>query len=375
MLPIKFLNSEREPVGAILTLALALSLPLEKAKSMAKLLLSLGATSSQADLNGCTVFHRYVESGEKEMIDTLWDNDKTGVKTSINHLVVGSSYWNPSSIAPLHLAIANGDSTFVLRLLEAGANPQIDFETWLKAAKFSSTLEKRLGNFEANKALFEGGTTQPLIAALQHCTDPETAIHLLERGADPNALPTTTRNIIKNEWNRRYTKGESALDIVRSYIKGLREYKPPILDGKKPTLTPGIDEYLDNFMEGTYQHCVVSARARFTKETYQKAVKAYERDNCKVHSSKKRELYAQRQQAVQEAIAGYEKLEKVLIEKGGKTFEELYPEIVKEHPGLYVPPVVSTTTQTTEEKPFSYEFRFSNVNDVTEARKVAYIQL
>lgn len=55
ILPVKFINKDNNSdTGAILTLALALSLPTGKAKSMAELLLKLGAVSSQADSNGCT---------------------------------------------------------------------------------------------------------------------------------------------------------------------------------------------------------------------------------------------------------------------------------------------------------------------------------
>ncbi len=89
---------------------------------MAKLLLKLGASSSQADLHGCTAFHRYVDNHEVEMIDTLWELDKTGVKAALNHLLLGNRYWDPQAVSPLHTAIGRGDTILVMRLLEAGAN-------------------------------------------------------------------------------------------------------------------------------------------------------------------------------------------------------------------------------------------------------------
>lgn len=62
LLPIKIGDgSYGNPNTAILTLVLALALPLEKAIRMCETLLDLGATSSQADAEGITAFHRYIQ--------------------------------------------------------------------------------------------------------------------------------------------------------------------------------------------------------------------------------------------------------------------------------------------------------------------------
>lgn len=69
LLPIKFSDG---PYGnanaAILTLVLALALPVEKAVRMCETLLRLGATSSQADTTGITAFHRYIQVSNKSKI-------------------------------------------------------------------------------------------------------------------------------------------------------------------------------------------------------------------------------------------------------------------------------------------------------------------
>lgn len=54
--------------AAILTLVLALVLPVEKAVRMCETLLSLGATSSQADPSGITAFHRYIHVSNQSNI-------------------------------------------------------------------------------------------------------------------------------------------------------------------------------------------------------------------------------------------------------------------------------------------------------------------
>lgn len=127
MLPVKFMNSQKTPSGSLLTLVLAMSLPVEKAISMTKTLLSLGATCAQADINGVTVFQSYVELNAKSLIDTLLEADKTGAKTAMNHVMV-PSYNTPRT--PLQIAVREGRMDLILKLLENGAATQVDFESW-----------------------------------------------------------------------------------------------------------------------------------------------------------------------------------------------------------------------------------------------------
>lgn len=123
--PVKFGGgSDNDVRAAILTLVLALALPIEKATMMAETLISLGATSSQADAGGVTVFHRYLQKGSPAVIDKLWENDKMGLKAAINHVVVGGSHLHSTATTPLMTAIEREDPIFVMRLLEAGSGPR-----------------------------------------------------------------------------------------------------------------------------------------------------------------------------------------------------------------------------------------------------------
>lgn len=367
LLPVKFLDSEKQPTAAILTLALALSLPVEKAKSMALLLLKLGATSSQADLNGCTAFHRYVENGSQEMIDALWEHDKAGLKTALNHMVFGSRYWDPQAIAPLHTAIENGDSILVLKLLEAGANPQIDFNTWLKAVKFSKA-SNRLSTYEENKKLFQRSVTQPLIVAIRGCSDPEIALKLLENGADPNTLTNESHQVISDEWQRRYNKGQSILDLVRNQLKHLREYKGEKTSLKKPSLPGGIDDFLRTYEEGTYQHWMFSQNIEYRKASYERNLQRYEEEKKKYAEIKG---VSEKMEVIKDVIATLEKVEKTIIDKGGKTFEELYPD-------MKAPEGNSSNRASSPEERlnlYDYNISFSGVTDVTETRRAAYLEM
>ncbi|KAH8893115.1 ankyrin [Thozetella sp. PMI_491] len=368
ILPVKFLNDEREPTNAILTLALALTLPLEKAKSMANLLLRLGASSSQADLHGCTAFHRYVNSNESEMVDTLWEFDKTGVKAALNHLLIESRYWDPPAISPLHTAIGNGDTILVMKLLEAGANPQIDFEHWLKAAKFSTRLEGRLRSFEENQKTYRKSVQQPLITALTSCPDPEVAYLLLRGGADPNTMTQVSYQLLDDEWQRRYNQGETALDLVRNQLEQLRKYTGEKLSAQNPELPEGIREYLDLVQAGTYQHWVTEEDIKQKLKSHERAVESYKEA---VKNFEGLTGVAEKQQAIREAISQVEKVEQLLVEMGGKTFQELHPDI-KTNTDRYH----QSTTQAEKKKEcYQFNITFRNATDVTDIRRAAYLEL
>ncbi len=127
LLPVKFVHSGTRPQGALLTLVLALALPVEKAKEMAKTLLSVGATSAQADMNGVTAFHSYVEANAESLLESLWETDPAGTKTVVNHIAFRD--WSSCQTA-LQVAVQNGNLPLVLKLLDRGAVTHVDFEAW-----------------------------------------------------------------------------------------------------------------------------------------------------------------------------------------------------------------------------------------------------
>ena len=150
LLPIKLGDgASGNTYRAFLSLVIPLVLPIEKAIQMTETLLSLGATSSQTDTDGITAFHRYVRIGGLRLIETLCKNEKTGLKAALNHASVVWPGFLPETTSPLMTAIDRGDPTIILKLLEAGAHPDLDFDTWLKSAKL--TISRRLYTYEENK--------------------------------------------------------------------------------------------------------------------------------------------------------------------------------------------------------------------------------
>lgn len=132
----KIAEYRHQPPVVLLSLVLSANLPFQKANSMTKMMLSLGATCAQADRNGITAFHRLVYEDASALVKVILDSDKVGVKNAINHMAFPT--WSSSTRWPLKDAIKNDNTRLILQLLDVGAAPHTEFELWLKAAKHSS---------------------------------------------------------------------------------------------------------------------------------------------------------------------------------------------------------------------------------------------
>lgn len=335
---------------------------------MARLLLKFGATASQADSNGCTAFQRFIEAADADVTDVLMKEDKTGIKNAINHLVVQGYSWRPETIAPLHTAIDRGDSILVLQLLNNGADAQIDFDTWLKAAKISRS-SSMLGSLEDNKKKYQESLEQPIMAALRS-GNAELVLELLKRGADPNAMSKDTAELMSNEYRRRYTKGKLALDVVRKFIsqfKNLEKSKAKIMARAKEPL--GMDAYLAKFEKGSYQHWLVAEEIESKKASHKTNLEYHEKTAPKWKQDAK-----EYQEAVDELIARFTDVEKALLSHGAKTFEEVYPDIKTGEDDSYSRRYGSDSNEK-EAKQYSYTFSFEDERDITEKRQEGYIML
>ncbi|KFA50832.1 hypothetical protein S40293_05813 [Stachybotrys chartarum IBT 40293] len=366
ILPIKFLEGNSDETAAILTLTLALTLPREQAISMARLLLTLGATSAQADSKGFTAFHQYIEKGDMAAIDLLFANDQTGLKSAINHLLFTGYSWNLETVSPLHTAIERGDPILILKLLNAGAAAHIDFDTWLKAAKVSSLSANSLGTLEQNVKKYNESVEQPLIAAIR-CGNPDVAIELLRNGADPNCVTSETQSLLTHEYQRRYTKGQSALDLVQHLISELTRYSGEDTSYPKPQELRHTETYLQKIPTGTYQHWVVSSDIQQKKERYEKDLKTYTEQKERIEKDVNSPT---RFEAIKEAVTGLKSLEKLMKSKGAQVFEKL-------HPGITTTSGTVGSIEARDPSPRDYEFAFSFVGDgdMSETRRDGYIDL
>jgi ankyrin repeat protein len=121
LLPVKLVQpGTTNARGAIMTIVLAMSLPTEKAKEVVKLLLKLGATSAQADMNHFTAFHHIVAQDNSDILDVLLANDRPAALSILDNLGY-TGHWNNESDSPLTTAIRKGYEGMAAKLVKLGA--------------------------------------------------------------------------------------------------------------------------------------------------------------------------------------------------------------------------------------------------------------
>jgi ankyrin repeat protein len=364
LLPIKLLNSyDKSPRGAILTLVLALRLPLEKAKAMTQTLLELGASSAQADMRQTTALH-YISGQQPEILETLVQHDEPAAKRAINHLAVIGSYYSPSAQSPLMSAIIKGDGLAALKLLGIGAEPNIEFKDWIKSieAQHHEIVDR---DSKRNQNDYKRDIEQPVILAVQ-AELPDLVLTLLERGVSPNTLPKVTQQGLIDDWYMRYNSMQTLLDVVDSKINDLKNYKdekPP----KEPTykLQEGVD-YMAGIEPVSYKGFIASMQLKSARESDKQAKEGYEKS---LKHWEEREGVAEKQEAINALMAKFEDVRTKLLEKDAKTFAELYPD-----------KVVPKQTQNDyghhhhKSKEFGIEFDFT-AHDLTDETREAHLKM
>lgn len=239
----------------------------------------------------------------------------------------------------------------------------------LKSAR-QSVIRDQLKSFEENEKRFNSTMEQPLIIAIKSPT-PESALILLERGADPNVITATSYTYMQNPWSKY--PGQSALDVVSEQLGTLLFYKEPATKAVRPLRPDGIDTYLEKFQEGTYQHWVISDDIRDKMEDHQRKIKKYEEEEEK---SRPTPGLLEKDEAIKKAIATLEKIEAALLAKGAKTFTEIYPDYKPDYSGSnnYTYRLHNSEDPVTKSV-YEYFFTFQEVTDVTKARQTAYLEL
>lgn len=365
LLPIKLLKSyNNSPGAAILTLVLTLRLPLEKAKAMTEKLLRLGASPAQADLHSRTPLHYLAATGYTDLLDIYLKHDQPAVKRVINHLAAKGYAYRPDVYSAFTTAVDAGDAIGAVKLLDSGAEPSIAFDGFIKSAQAKFERLKQ-NSSEENESLFGEHVRQPIITAVEKDM-PLLALEILARGAEPNTLTQNGHMVKTQARNRNYMEGKSLLDCVRGKLTALRNYNGEDFENCLPLTPLDADDntYLNGLHEGTYrmwtaQHALKQARAEYKKKQEQHEKKKQEAEN--------RRGMAEKVAAVKAHLQDFEKLEHALLEKGGKTFKELFPDIKP-------PTQRNYRNYTREPTPFEIKFSFG-VPDLTPLKREGYIRL
>lgn len=324
LLPVKLTGDNSEPDAAILTLVLALQLPLERASAMTQKLLQLGASPAQADLKRNTPLHYLAVSKHIELLDVYTHHDEPAVKRAINYLAFSGSAWDLEPYSAFVAALNAKKVIGAIKMLDAGASPSLEFSHVMKSAK---TVYERIqeNSSEENKNIFRQAISQPIILGVRKDL-PDVIIDLIvNRGVDPNTLTPDGYHVVDEEDIRDGLKGESLLDCIQEKIKGLRAYKGEKADSTPPRpLDPDDNYYLAGIPDGTYAMWYAQQQVKEARNQYENALKEHEKA---VNEAKNRPGVDRKFAAVNELIQKFEKLEAILREKGGKNFAELYPDI------------------------------------------------
>ncbi len=370
LLPVKLVNDyNKSPRAAILTLVLALQLPLLEASKTAEKLLTLGASSTQADMNGFSALQYVVKNGKTEILDMLLRFDEPAAKRAVNFVTVKGWQRSAKTSTPLLTAITGRHVAMVEKLLEIGAEHSIQREAFVRA--YHRKFERASQDPEEMKKEYEASVEQPIIAAAKGEL-PSIVQKLLDQGADVNTLPEGAYIRIHNPqytWNGEV---ESLLDLVQDKIKQLKEYQVD----KRTKLDPPApleqdDVYLKGLQRGTYKHWLALYDLAQARSLHKQQMKWYQ------ESSKEPEVQEgtdEKMVAVADMLAEYEAIEKALLAKGAKTFKELHPDIKEPDHSRSYHPYSGHNKISQKNEPYATTYKFL-VPDLTHAKMEGYHQL
>lgn len=327
---------------------------------MASLLLKLGAVSSQAESSGVTVFHRYVCSQRFDLVKILLQDDKASIKSAINHMVFEGS-WQPQAIAPIQSAIDLRNTALVLTLLQAGAAPSIDFDTWFKSAKASPNYHNT-DNLRLNEEAFSR-FRQPIIAAVR-AGRVDLVKSLLDRGVNPNTMTVNLGKPIPKDYHS-YNRVESCLDLCRTLMTNINNEMPGTTKSPETEVGAGADEFLNKLSPGSYLHFTVK------KDIDSKMLTFTKRENDSV--DKTRTANAAKKEALDELLGELKQMEQLLIVAGAKTIEELEPAYKSENSRTYDHWYMHNHSYKTST--YEYTSSFSTDEDMSTTRRDGYVEL
>lgn len=282
LLPIKVVHIYyRTPKHAIMTLVLAAQLSGSTSLDVTKQLISLGASSAQGDMEQIAALHYLVAKRKLPLLKACFEDDGPAARSVLNHLSLQDAYWQPKFDTPLTTAIKSGDEELVYTLLDAGAKPSIDVDSFVVAYTQWKDNGRAYGwrGYDTGVAeIWKNYTFQPIFLALNNDM-PSVIVKLLEAGADQNALDIEGNEAITHyEDNPRYAvAGGTLLDAVVAKICGLESAVNDPLVPPKPIVLEDDPAYLEASNPGSYEHWFLSKIVRVARNIVQQWQE--ERDN------------------------------------------------------------------------------------------------
>ncbi|KAF2849331.1 ankyrin repeat protein-like protein [Plenodomus tracheiphilus IPT5] len=367
LLPIKLVNDYNKSArAAIMPLVLALRLAPETAKEMTKVLMSLGASPAQADVNHVTALHYFAAHGS-DLLRSMISIDRPAAQRAIHHLAMPGNRYNPMGKSALQTAIIHKDLDGIDVLLELGAGASVDYSTYITSFKTKWDLT---GTAENNEKTFRTQFKQPVFTAIDSEL-PSVVLKLLDAGADINTLQGTSMGLGMGSHGG---SGQSLLDAVRKKITELSDfletgkvtsnYRLP--RASEPVPLKADEEYLRDRVPGTYAFWSASKQLHEARCDYERKLKQYE-DFKMSHDAPAGTL--EKKAAINSLLGEFEALQRQLIERGAKLFKELYPDVKLHDQQQYSHNYESPTPE-----PWTPSITFQ-VPDLTDERREAYIKL
>lgn len=365
LLPVKLLHEhDKSARAAILTLVLALQLPIARAEEMTRTLIKLGASCAQADLDQNTTL-QYAIVEQPEIIPTLNDADQTGVSRALNHLSASGYRWNPEISSSLMTAINARDSPTAIRLLGLGAKSEIDFSAYIKAYQTKNEVST---DSKQNKQQYQKSVEQPVLCAVR-CELPGVAETLIEDyNVDINTLSKSGWAVVNDDFSRNYINGNTLLDEVRAKIDELKAWQPKDSAASHAPIPLEADlMYFSKLRPGSYAWWSAEKQLEDAKKNYARDLEVFQQAVERVKSKKG---VSEKQSAVNKLLAQFKTLEEKLTAKGAKTFQQLHPDIKSvEETDLH-----GHAFHRPEPKAFQVEFNFQ-LPDMTDEAQTRYMRL
>jgi ankyrin repeat protein len=292
-----------------LVLTLAFTLPFNEAKDMTCLLFKLGASSAQADSNQKTALE-YCVFDQPDLLETYIISDPVGVARAIKHISMQYSWY---ASGPLQAAISNRDLDTALRLLRAGARPDVPFEAYIKGVETT-----------ANRSQFESHVDQPVVLAIRNEMPLLSGMLIEQYGINPNTLTAEGWRCVHNTGYPN-SNGRSLLNLVNDKIKTLREWKHEARKCEPPKTLEEDSIYLSGLSEDTYKYWSAVKQIEDAKRRYKGA--------WDIHMAHLRTIASdemgveEKQAAIYDMLDQFRSLETILHAKSAKKFEELHPDI------------------------------------------------
>lgn len=330
LLPVKLMESDnRDAKVAILTLVLAAQVPQSQSFDVSKTLLSLGASSAQADMNRISALHYVIAKQNISVLRACFSIDEPAAKGALNHLVVRLSYARGTAETPLTTAIKTGDADLVSIALDLGSKPSIELDDFVSAYSFAVEDDQRRwhNNDSDVTQRFKHTVVQPVLLAVEHDM-PDVVDRLLRKGVSINTLDHHAYQALSNYQLNRHTyqrsQGKSLLDCVDQKIKDLQKRAEDYHGIPEPLSLEEIELSLDGLALGSYEHWYMSKEQHVARviisEWHQKRT-----DMIKNHEN--REGRKEKFQALDQLKSEFEALRVHLVNSGALKMEQLHPDV------------------------------------------------